>query len=215
MNSVLVRIRQLAEAAWQEVTERPVDPQREVDNFLDSQRKQLDEIQRLCELTLEQAVMLRQQFTDAEELAAKRGEQAMLAMRVGEEQLARLALQEKLLSEKAAEQYRAEYEQCQTRALKLAEDLQRLRASYADASEKREYYAAKLEAERLQKRVDRHGAAENTMRDLGAAGREIGRDVNEALRDAGRISRETLKEAGVVLQRELDEAFNKLRRDKK
>jgi phage shock protein A len=213
--SVMTRIRKLAESAWFEVTEHVVDSQRQTDGLHAAQPKQLQLAERLYEQTLQETISLREQQMAAAELAAKRAKQAELAMRAGEETLARLALQEKLLAEANGEQLRVQYAQCQDAVLALAEELQQLRTECAAACEPREYNAAKLGSEQQQKHQDLRDAAQDTLRELGIASREVGRDVGQALRDAGRISRETLQETGSLLKREIGAARSKVQRCRK
>jgi phage shock protein A len=199
---VMTRIRDMAESAWHDFTERAADPQRE-DSLLAARRKQLQETERLYEQTLRQAISLRQQQSSAAEMAAKRGEQAELALRAGEETLARLALQEKLLAEASVSECGAQYAQCQDAVLAQAEELRLQRADFAEASEQREPYAVQPGSSQ-QRRMDQRSAAQDTLRELGIAGREIGREVGEALR-----------EAGSVLQRELRDMRCKERHSRK
>ncbi|SEC63809.1 PspA/IM30 family protein [Paenibacillus sp. GP183] len=187
-----MRIRDLAESAWHDFTERATDPQRE-DSLLAAKRKQLQETERLYEQTLQQAISLRQQQSSAAEMAAKRGEQAELALRAGEETLARLALQEKLFAEASVSECGAQYAQCQDAVLALAEELRLQRADFTEASKQREAYSAQAGSSQ-QRRMDQRSAAQATMRELGIAGREIGCDVGEALREAGSVLQRELRD---------------------
>jgi phage shock protein A len=189
---VMTRIWDMAESAWNDFTERAADPQRE-DSLLAAKRKQLQEMERLYEQTLQQAISLRQQQSNAAEMAARRGEQAELAMRAGEETLARLAMQEKLLAEASVNECSALYALSQDAVLALAEELRLLRAGFAEASEQREQYAAQPGSSQ-QRRMNQRSAAQETLRELGIAGREIGRDVGEALREAGSVLQRELRQ---------------------
>jgi hypothetical protein len=199
---VITRIRDMAESAWHDITERAADPLRQ-DGLLAAKRKQLQETERLYDQTLRRAISLRQQQSSAGEMAALRGEQAELAMRAGEETLARLALQEKLLAEASVSECGAQYAQCQDAVLALAEELRLQRIGFAEASGQREPDGAQPGSPQ-QRRMEQRSAAQETLRELGSAGREIGRDVSEVLR-----------EAGSALQRELHDLRSKAQRSRK
>jgi phage shock protein A len=97
---------------------------------------------------------MRQQYLSALETKEKREQQALVALKAGEEQMARIVLQEKLQAEERSEQYKALYEQAQQSVLDLEEELQQLRAEYQEVAEKRSYYMARMEAARLQQRLN-------------------------------------------------------------
>jgi phage shock protein A len=215
VSDVMTRIRELAEIAWQEVAVQPMNAERELNDLLEAQRKQMEENDLLLERKIRQAAQLREQIGSAEELAARRSEQAELAMRAGEEDLARLALQERLHAEAVSGECRARYAQIQDEILVLAEELQQLRIAYAEACERRGYDAARIETAKQQRRLHAQSAAQDSLRSLQHAGREVGRDVSLALRQAGRISRDSLREAGGILQRELHEMRGKLARSRR
>lgn len=119
--NVLSRLRDVTAAAWQDWTEQSRNPEQEVDAYLCAQQKHLEETKALYQQSVEQAIILRQQYSSAEELSARRYEQALLALKVGEEDVAKFALEEKRQAEAVSENTRALYEQCQNTILQLAE----------------------------------------------------------------------------------------------
>ena len=116
------RIGKMAEAVWQETIGK-ANPA--------AQSGTIMELEARYDEALQAAIALRGHIASAEEMAQLRGEQAELAMRAGEEDLARLALQEKLREEAACEHYRAQYASSQDVCLALAEQLRGLRAGRA------------------------------------------------------------------------------------
>lgn len=150
----------------------------------------IDGLEERYEDALQRTIALRKESIDAEEMALLRAEQAELAMRAGDEELARLALQEKLRLEAACAEYRAQYASSQDVCLALADELAALRAGRAAGAGQPRSGLSKEEAR-------------EALRELEATGREIGREALQGLRVAGRVSRETLKEAGSNLQQEL------------
>ena len=125
--NILNRIGKMAEAAWQETAGK-----------LDHHERGSSVIQKLeqrYQEALQRTIELRSHCVNAEEMAQLRGEQAELAMRAGDEELARLALQEKLREEAACEHYRAQYASSQDVCLALADELRGLRAGHTQPRE--------------------------------------------------------------------------------
>lgn len=191
--NIFDRIGKMAETVWHETIGK-TNPGTSDDG------DQIAQLEERYEDALQATIALRSNIARAEEMAKLRGEQAELAMRAGEEDLARLALQEKLREEAASEHYRAQYASSQDLCLALAEELRGLRAGHA--------------AEDVQPRGGLHGKeARDTWRELEVTGRELGREALQGLRVAGRLSKETLKEAGGNLQHELRALRSKLQHE--
>lgn len=181
--SILDRIGKMAEAAWQETAGKHDHHERG--------NSVIEKLEERYQEALQRTIELRSHSVNAEEMAQLRGEQAELAMRAGDEELARLALQEKQREETACEHYRAQYASSQDVCLALADELRGLRAGHA----------AKGGQPRSSGLHEKE--ARDTWRELEVTGRELGREALQGLRIAGRLSQETLKEAGGNLQQEL------------
>ena len=69
------------------------------------------------------------QWLQAEQLKDKREQQALTALKAGEEQVARIALHDKAASEERAAQYRELYEQTHQNVLDLEEQLESFAAN--------------------------------------------------------------------------------------
>lgn len=95
------------------------------------------------------AAGLRHQYKSAEQLRDKREQQALTALKAGEEHIARMALQEKLTEEERCSQYQVLYEQSKQSIVELEEQLQLLKTEYQEISSKREYYVARIESVRI------------------------------------------------------------------
>ncbi|SDO82140.1 hypothetical protein SAMN04487897_12362 [Paenibacillus sp. yr247] len=197
--SVLNRIGKMAEAVWQEVACK-LDFHERGGSMSGAAHREIAALEQRYEEALQRAIELRRQIVSAEEMAQLRGEQAELAMRAGDEELARLALQEKLREEAACELYRAQYASSQDVCLALAEELRGLRAGHAAKGGQPGNGLHQKEAR-------------DAWRELEATGRELGREALEGLRIASRLSHETLKEAGSNLQQELRTLRGKLRHE--
>ncbi|SCW66909.1 phage shock protein A (PspA) family protein [Paenibacillus tianmuensis] len=148
------RFRDITVAHFNEMLENAEDPVRLIDKYLASQSEQIRESERLLQQCLSHAASLRQQYVSAEQLKERREQQAMLALRAGEEEVARIALQEKMQQEEKATQYRALYDQSKLGIVELEEQLQQLKADFDEIASKRNYYIARLESVRLQQRMN-------------------------------------------------------------
>lgn len=189
--SVFDRIGKMAEVVWQE-TAGKLDPHESGGSSA------IEGLEQRYQEALQRTIELRSQIVNAEEMAQLRGEQAELACRAGDEELARLALKEKLRGEAACEHLRAQYAGSQDLCLALAEELRGQRAGHA-AEDMQPPRSGLHEKE-----------ARDTWRELEVTGRELGREALQGLREAGRLSHETLKEAGGNLQQELRSLRGKL-----
>ncbi len=142
--------------------ENSEDPVRLIDKYLASQSEQIRESEKLLQQCLSHAASLRHQYAAAEQLKERREQQAMLALRAGEDEVARMALQEKMAQEEKAAQYKALYEQSKLGIVELEEQVQQLKADFDEIASKRSYYIARLESVRLQQRMNER------MRSMGA-----------------------------------------------
>ncbi|SEC50880.1 PspA/IM30 family protein [Paenibacillus sp. GP183] len=199
--SLMRRMRDITAATINERLERSEDPVRLIDQYLIAQREQLQQSERLYQQCVSHAAALRQQYLTALETKEKREQQAVLALKAGEEQMARIVLQEKLQAEEKSEQYRELYEQAKQSILDLDEQLQQLKADYKEVADKRSYYLARMESARLQQRmntrlsgIDQHSTPrifnriEENVSDMEMQAR--------SLRDVRRMSRESYYPAG-------------------
>src|SRR5258708_102693 len=117
--SLMRRMRDITAATINERLERAEDPVRFIDQYLIAQREQLQQSERLYQQCVSHAAALRQQYLTALETKEKREHQAVLALKAGEEHMARIVLQEKLQAEEKSEQYRELYEQAKQSILDL------------------------------------------------------------------------------------------------
>lgn len=148
------RFRDITIATFNEMLEQSEDPVALIDKYLADQAQQIRESERLLQQCLSHAASVRQQYVAAEQMKERREQQAMLALKAGEDEVARLALQEKMQQEERATQYKALYEQTKMGIVELEDQLQQLKADYDEVVSKRSYYIARLESVRLQQRMN-------------------------------------------------------------
>jgi phage shock protein A len=215
--SILRRMRDMTAATLNEKLERSEDPVLMIDQYLASQREQIQQAERLHQQCFQHTQSLRAQYVGAEQWKDKREQQAMLALKAGEDHTARLALQDKLVHEQKAEQYRELYDQSKLALIELEDQLQVLKADYVEIAAKRSYYQARLESVRLQRRMNEH------MSEMGKSStprmfNRLEEKVSDlefetrSLRDVRRLSKEVLYQAGSAVQHVLEQELNNLRK---
>ncbi|TDF91857.1 PspA/IM30 family protein [Paenibacillus piri] len=152
--SIGKRLRDITVANFNEMLEQSEDPVRLIDKYLSEQSEQIRESERLLQQCLSHAATLRQTYVSATQLKERREQQALVALKAGEDEMARIALQEKLQQEERSAQYKALYEQSKLGIVELEQQLQQLKADFDEVASKRSYYIARLESVRLQQRMN-------------------------------------------------------------
>lgn len=204
-------------ATFNEKLEKSEDPVRMIDQYLASQREQIQQAERLHQQCVHHAQSLRAHYMGAEQWKEKREQQAMLALKAGEEITARLALQDKIAHEQKSEQYRELYEQSKLALVELEDQLHALKADYTEIAAKRSYYQARLESIRLQRRMNEHigeMGRSSTPRMFSRLEEKVSDLEYEtrSLRDVRRLSKEVLYQAGSAVQQILEQELNNLRK---
>ncbi|MWC31000.1 PspA/IM30 family protein [Paenibacillus sp. MMS18-CY102] len=219
--SIIRRVRDITVATLNERLEKAEDPVRLIDQFLWSTREEIIQSEKLYRQYAEHSLHLKTQWLQAEQLKDKREQQAMTALRAGEEHLARIALQEKQSAEERATQYQELYEQSSQSVLELEDQLRELRSEYQSVYDKREYYAARMESLRLQQRMNaRYGGQGQEPTSMFRRLEDRINDMEleaKSLRDLRRMGSELLSEAGQkvqsVVERELEQLKRKLEKE--
>ncbi|GAB6927188.1 hypothetical protein JCM10914A_11710 [Paenibacillus sp. JCM 10914] len=152
--SVFRRIRDITVATLNEKLEESQDPVRLIDQFLHSTRQDIAEAEKLHQQCQTHSRQLKQQVDQAQNMRSKREEQALLALKAGEDHLAKLALQEKLIYEEKIEQYEGLLSSSLDSLKEIEEQLGELRMEYQTVYSKRQYYVARVETLRLQQKMN-------------------------------------------------------------
>lgn len=217
--SVFRRIRDITAATLNEKLEQSQDPVRLIDQFLHSTRQDIVEAEKLLQQCESHTRQLLQQVSQAETMKVKREEQALLALKAGEDHLAKLALQEKLIYEEKIEQYEGLLITSRESLKEVEEQLGELRMEYQTVYSKRQYYVARMETLRLQQKMNERTGS--------YGGQDVPKMFNrledrisdweleaKSLRDLRKMGQEYLVQAGesvsTVLDRELARLKEKL-----
>lgn len=213
--SLMRRMRDITVATLNERLEHAEDPVKLIDQYLAAQREQITQSEKVYRQLLAHAQTLRQQVAAAEQMKDKREQQAVIALKAGEEHVAKMALQEKLLHEEKYEQFKQLYEQSKHSIIELEEQLNQLKRDFDEVLSKRQFYMARLESVRLQQRMNesmRGGYAGMNGRAFHRLDERISDMEAEArsLRDVRRMGRE-LANAGSAIQQTLEHELSQLR----
>ncbi|MFC4776074.1 PspA/IM30 family protein [Paenibacillus sp. GCM10023252] len=221
--SIMRRVRDLTVATLNERLEKSEDPVRLIDQFLWSTREDIIEAERLYQQYSGHSNHLKVQWLQAEQQRERREQQAMTALKAGEENLARIALHEKASCEERSAQYRDLYEQSKQNTLDLEEQLRQMRSEYQTVYDKREYYAARMESLRLQQRMNSRYAGGEQGAQPGAIFRRLEDRISDmeheakSLHDIRRLGKEIYSEVGQsvqsVVERELAQLKKKLEKE--
>lgn len=152
--SIWNRMRDITVATLNDRLEQSEDPVRLIDGYLTSLREQIRESDRLYQQCASHVQAVRQQYLSAKQMKEKREEQAVLALKAGEDEIARLALQDKLLQEDKCAQYGPLYEEGRQTLADLDQDIRQMKADFDEVAAKRSYYQARMESIRLQRRLN-------------------------------------------------------------
>lgn len=215
--SIMRRVRDMTVATLNEKLEQSEDPVRLIDRYLVEQRRYVQEAERLHAQAMHHAQTLRQQYLTAEQYKDKREQQALLALKAGEEDVARMALHEKMQHEEKSEQYRQLYEQSKQAILELEDQLRQLKADHDEAAAKRSYYMARIETARLQQRMNQYMGTSAGFNPTPRMFNRLEERVSDmelearSLSDLRRIGREAMLQVGMSLNGALESEMAKLR----
>jgi len=155
------RIRDISVATLNDRLEKAEDPVKLIDQFLWSTRDDIIQAERLQQQYLMHTNQLKAQWLQAEQHIDQKEKQAMIALKAGEENIARSLLTEKTMFVETANNYRELYEQSNNSLLELEAQLKELRTEYQMVYDKRAYYVARMESIRLQQRLNQRMSFNN------------------------------------------------------
>lgn len=151
---ILRRIRDISVATLNDRLEKAEDPVKLIDQFLWSTRDDIIQAERLQQQYITHTNQLKAQWLQAEQQIEQKEKQAMIALKAGEENIARSLLSEKTMIVETANNYRKLYEQSNDSLIELEAQLRELRSEYQIVYDKRAYYVARMESIRLQQRLN-------------------------------------------------------------
>ncbi|MFD1178225.1 PspA/IM30 family protein [Paenibacillus puldeungensis] len=214
--SVFRRVRDITVATLNERLEQSQDPVRLIDQFLIETRQEIAEAEKLHYHYSGHAKQLKQQLDQAKLMRDKREEQALMALKAGEDNLAKLAVQEKMLYEEKFEQYSDLYSQSLESLQELESQLNELKTEYQVVYSKRQYYFARMETLRLQQRMNQR-MSEYGVPDVPKMFNRLEDRVSDmewearSLRELRRTGQDFVNQAGSVIQSTLEQELSRLK----
>lgn len=215
--SVFRRMRDITAANINERLEQSQDPVRLIDQFLATTRDDIVEAEKLVQQSTAHMRQLKLQVDQAETMKNKREEQALLALKAGEDHLAKLALQEKIIYEEKLEQYSELLNTTQSSLMDLESQLNELKLEYQTVYNKRQYYVARMETLRLQQRMNQrmegYGGGQDVPKMFNRLEDRISDWEFEAqsLRDLRRMGQQYLEQAGETVSSILEKEMARLK----
>jgi phage shock protein A len=214
--SVVKRVRDMTVASLNDRLEKSEDPVRVIDQFLWSTHQEIVQSEALHRQYASHTDHLRRQWKEAEQWMEKREQQAVTALKAGEESVAKLALQDKVVHQERASRYNQLYEQSRNELTELDLMLQELRNEYRTVYDRRQFYVARMESLRLQQRLNARFAPGST--DPSQMFRKIDDRLTDieletrSLRDLRRMGQEMVTQAGTVVQQSIERELEHLKR---
>jgi phage shock protein A len=213
--SVLKRVRDMTVATLNDRLEKSEDPVRVIDQFLWSTHQEIVQSEQLQRQYTAHTDGLYQQWKDAQQWTVRREEQALTALKAGEEHAAKLALQDKMAHEEKAARYQQLYDQSRHELNELEQLLQELRSEYRSVYDRRQFYVARMESLRLQQRLNaRFGPGNDDpsgmFRKLDDRLTDIELETR-SLRDLRRMGQETVLRVGSVVQETIERELQQLK----
>ncbi|MHA0858170.1 PspA/IM30 family protein [Paenibacillus sp. CMAA1364] len=215
--SVFRRMRDITVATLNERLEQAQDPVKLIDQFLIATRDDIREVEKLYQQVATHTKQLKQQVDQATTMRDKREEQALMALKAGEDDLAKLALQEKIIHEEKVQQYGELLDETRLSLHELETQMNELKMEYQSVYSKRQYYAARMENLRIQQRMNQR------MGEFG--GKDIPRMFNRlednmtdrefearSLRELRKSGQQFLDQASVSVSAILEQEMAKLKK---
>ncbi|MWV44646.1 PspA/IM30 family protein [Paenibacillus sp. HJL G12] len=215
--SVFRRVRDITAANLNERLEQSQDPVRLIDQFLATTRDDIVEAEKLVQQSTAHMRQLKQQADQAESMKNKREEQALLALKAGEDHLAKLALQEKIIYEEKLEQYSDLLNTTRNSLVDLESQLNDLKMEYQTVYNKRQYYAARMETLRLQQRMNQRREGYGSGQDVPKMFNRLEDRISDwefeaqSLRDLRRMGQQYLDQASETVSSILEKEMARLK----
>lgn len=156
--SIFGRIKDIMSANINAMLDNSEDPERMADEYMRQLRNQLYDVKTNVAAAMADETKLRQQLLKQREEVDNWTNKATAALRSGDEELAKAALERKVQAQKLAEQYEQQHKMQAEQVTALQDSLRQLETRIAETQAKRELIVAK------RNRAETQQAIQNTMR---------------------------------------------------
>ncbi len=148
------RLRDITMATVNDLLDKAEDPVKMVNQFIRDMEEDIGE----AEVAVAKQIAIEKRFLEqrdeAASLAQKRAEQAEKALELGNEELAKKALQDKIEQQSHYETYAAEYDKAKAMADELRSKLGEMKDELLKMKSKREMLVARADAAKVQKQIN-------------------------------------------------------------
>jgi len=151
---IFKRLRDLSLSSLHELLNRAEDPLLLMNQYVRDMEAELSEAEVAFARQVAAEKRAQHLYEETLELAAKREQGALAALRAGDEALARRAIEDKKEQETKAEAYRAQYEAAKTVSDELRSQLQEMKAELERMKREQRELAARAAAAKSQKRMN-------------------------------------------------------------
>jgi len=153
--SIFKRLRDLTLSNIYALIEKAEDPIKLTDQYLRDMQEDLEDAEKAVAAQIALEKKFKALYEEQEALVQKRDEQANIAAKAGNVELARRALEEKKAAEQKAREYKAAYEQNKAAADNLRAKLEEMRKQFTEMKNKRETLAARYSAAKAQTEINK------------------------------------------------------------
>lgn len=152
--SIFKRIRDVSMAAINDLIDKAEDPVKMLNQYLRDMEDDIAdaEIGVAKQIAIEKK--FRHQYEEAQEMVEKRGEQAVMALEAGNEDLARRALQDKKAHQAKVDEFKEQYENAKSNADHLRKQLSEMKSEFEKMKNKKDTLVARAEAAKAQKQIN-------------------------------------------------------------
>jgi len=152
--SIFKRLRDLTMSNLYALIEKAEDPIKMTDQYLRDMQEDLEEAEKAVAAQIALEKKFKALYEEQLELAKKRDEQAHVAAKAKNVELARRALEEKKAAEQKAAEYKEAYEKNKASAEALREKLDEMKKQITELKNRRETLVARVNAAKAQKSIN-------------------------------------------------------------
>jgi len=156
------RIRDITAASINDLIDKAEDPVKMINQFLRDMEEDIAEAETSVAKQIAMEKRFREQRDEASALVDKRQEQAVKALELGNEELARKALQDKKDQQERFDTFSQEYEKARVLADDLRHKLDQMKDEFTKMKGRREMLVARADAAKVQTQINRAMGSFNT-----------------------------------------------------
>jgi phage shock protein A len=151
---IFKRLRDLTAASINDLLDKAEDPVKMLNQFLRDMEEDINDAEVSVAKQIAVEKKFKQQFEEAQEMVAKREEQAMKALEQGNEDLARRALEDKKEHQIKFDEMKKQYEIAKQNADRLRSQLSEMKDELTKLKNKKDLLVARAESAKAQKQIN-------------------------------------------------------------